>query len=277
MATYLGPFWLAPSQEDFPVHELKDAVGDAVARTVEATLLQEVRRDPVPLHIGIIMDGNRRFAKEMGEPAIKGHDYGRDTLERVLDWCLELGVKHLTVYAFSTENFSRNPVEVKRLMELFEENFLKMSTDERVHKNRINIRAIGQIHRLPRRVQEAIRVAQDRTAEYDSYYYTIAVAYGGRQEIIDAVRKIAEEVQAGRLKLKDIDESIISKHLYTQHLPDPDLILRTSGEERISNFLLWQMAYSELYFTDVFWPGFRRLDFLRAIRTYQMRQRRHGR
>ena len=258
------------------MHELKDRVGDAVARTVEATLLQEVRRERIPAHIGIIMDGNRRFAQEMGEPPIKGHEYGRDTLENVLDWCLELGVKHLTVYAFSTENFARNPVEVKRLMELFEENFLKMAEDARVHKNGINVRAIGQIDKLPRRVREAIRVAEERTRGYGSYYYTIAVAYGGRQEILDAVRAIAEDVQAGRVRPKDIDEAMLSKRLYTQHLPDPDLILRTSGEERISNFLLWQMAYSELYFTDVFWPGFRRLDFLRAIRTYQLRKRRFG-
>ena len=258
------------------MHELKDRVGDAVARTVEATLLQEVRREPIPAHIGIIMDGNRRFAQAMGEPPVKGHEYGRDTLENVLDWCLELGVKHLTVYAFSTENFSRNPVEVKRLMELFEENFLKMAEDARVHKNRINVRAIGQIDKLPRRVRDAIRVAEERTRGYDSYYYTIAVAYGGRQEIIDAVRGIAEDVATGRVRPKDIDEAMLSKRLYTHHLPDPDLILRTSGEERISNFLLWQVAYSELYFTDVFWPGFRRLDFLRAIRTYQMRKRRFG-
>lgn len=256
--------------------ELKDRVGDAVAKTVEATLLKEVRSEPVPRHLGIIMDGNRRFAEAVGEPALKGHEYGRDTLENVLDWCLEVDVKHLTVYAFSTENFNRNPLEVKRLMELFEENFLKMANDERVHKNRIHIRAIGQIDKLPKRVRDAIGVAEARTREYDSYFYTIAVAYGGRQEILDAVRAIAAEVKAGRLQPSDVDEKLIAKHLYTRHLPDPDLILRTSGEERISNFLLWQMAYAELYFTDVFWPGFRKVDFLRAIRTYQQRQRRYG-
>ena len=258
------------------MNDLKERVSDAVAKTVEATLASEVKREPMPLHIGIIMDGNRRFAESMGEPAIKGHEYGRDTLESVLDWCLDLGVKHLTVYAFSTENFNRNPVEVKRLMELFEENFLKMSRDERVHKNRIHVRAIGQIHRLPKRVREAIRTAEEATAAYDSYFYTIAVAYGGRQELIDAVRTIAKDVKEGRLRPDDVDERMISKYLYTAHLPDPDLILRTSGEERISNFLLWQMAYSELYFTDVYWPGFRKVDFLRAIRTYQLRQRRYG-
>jgi tritrans,polycis-undecaprenyl-diphosphate synthase [geranylgeranyl-diphosphate specific] len=161
-------------------------------------------------------------------------------------------------------------------MELFEDNFLKMAADERVHKNRIHIRAIGQLDKLPKRVREAIRHAEERTSGYDAYFYTIAVAYGGRQEIIDAVREIAQRVKDGEISPKDVDERMISKHLYTSHLPDPDLILRTSGEERISNFLLWQMAYSELYFTDVFWPGFRRVDFLRAIRTYQLRQRRYG-
>jgi tritrans,polycis-undecaprenyl-diphosphate synthase [geranylgeranyl-diphosphate specific] len=265
-----------PRAGGLPAHEIKDRVGDAVARTVEAALLKEVRAEPVPAHLGIIMDGNRRFAQSMGEPALKGHEYGRDTLENVLDWCLELGVKHLTVYAFSSENFNRNPLEVKRLMELFEENFLKMAEDARVHGNRIHIRAIGQIDKLPKRVRDAIAVAEERTRGYQDYFYTVAVAYGGRQEILDAVRTIAEEVRAGRLKPSDIDESLISKYLYTKHLPDPDLILRTSGEERISNFLLWQVAYSELYFTDVYWPGFRRIDFLRAIRTYQLRQRRYG-
>lgn len=258
------------------MHEIKDRVGDAVAKTVEATLLREVRADPVPRHIGIIMDGNRRFAESLGQPPVKGHEYGRDTLENVLDWCLELGVKHLTVYAFSTENFNRRPLEIKRLMDLFEENFLKMADDERVHKNRIHIETIGQIHRMPARVRKAIAYAQERTRDYADYFYTIAVAYGGRQEILDAVKQIAREVEAGRLRPDDVDEALISKHLYTRHLPDPDLILRTSGEERISNFLLWQMAYSELYFTDVYWPGFRKVDFLRAIRTYQHRQRRYG-
>lgn len=258
------------------MQEIKDRVGSAVAKTVEVTLLQEVRKDPMPGHIGIIMDGNRRFAEDLGEPAIKGHEYGRDTLENVLDWCLEVGVKHLTVYAFSTENFNRNPVEVKKLMDLFEDNFVKMSKDERVHKNKIHIRAIGQIHRLPKRVREAIEAAQNATKDYDSYFYTIAVAYGGRQEIIDAIRTMAQDVKDGNLRPSDIDEKLVSKYLYTAHLPDPDLILRTSGEERISNFLLWQMAYAELYFTDVYWPGFRKVDFLRAVRTYQQRKRRYG-
>ena len=259
-----------------PVEDFKAAVAGGVAKSVESALLAEVRASPVPNHLAVIMDGNRRFAKEMGLDPLKGHEVGRDTLENVLDWCLEVGVRYLTVYAFSTENFRRSPMEVKKLMDLFEDNFLKMAEDQRVHKHGIHVRAIGQIERLPKRVREAIRVAEERTAHYQNYFYTIAVAYGGREEILMAIRAIADDVKDGRLRSKDIDEAVVSKYLYTQHLPDPDLILRTSGEERISNFLLWQLAYSELYFTDIYWPGFRKVDFLRAIRTYQQRQRRYG-
>jgi tritrans,polycis-undecaprenyl-diphosphate synthase [geranylgeranyl-diphosphate specific] len=256
--------------------ELRDILGAAVAKTLEAKLLGEIREAPVPRHVAIIMDGNRRFAHELGLDPLAGHDIGRDTLERVLDWCLEVGVRYLTVYAFSTENFGRSSSEVAKLMALFEENFRKMADDERVHKHEIQIRAIGQTERLPREVQDAIAYAESRTRAYDRHHYTIAIAYGGREEILRAVRSLAGEVARGRLRPEDIDESVVAKHLYTGDLPDPDLILRTSGEERISNFLLWQIAYSELYFTDVYWPGFRRIDFLRAIRTYQLRQRRYG-
>ncbi|MHB8605189.1 MAG: polyprenyl diphosphate synthase [Thermoplasmatota archaeon] len=252
-------------------------MGDAFAKGLEATLLREVRGDTVPRHIAVIMDGNRRFARELGMDPLKGHEAGRDTLERVLDWCLEVGVKYLTVYAFSTENFSRSPVEVKKLMDLFEENFRKMADDERVHRNRIHVQAIGRLERLPPRVRRAIAYAEERTRDYSDYVYTIAVAYGGREEILDAIRRISELVARGEVNARDIDENLVSKFLYTSNLPDPDLILRTSGEERISNFLLWQLAYSELYFTDLYWPGFRRIDFLRAVRTFQQRKRRFGR
>ncbi|HVL49569.1 MAG TPA: polyprenyl diphosphate synthase [Candidatus Thermoplasmatota archaeon] len=253
-----------------------DALGGAVAKAAEATLLKEIRQDPVPRHVAIIMDGNRRFAKVAGLDPLLGHEIGRDTLEKVLDWCLEVDVKVLTVYAFSTENFARAPEEVEKLMDLFETNFRKMADDARVHKHRIQVRAIGQTDTLPARVQAAIRYAEEKTAGYDAYRYNIAIAYGGRQEILRAVKAIAADAEAGRLRPDDVDEALISKYLYTGDLPDPDLILRTSGEERISNFLLWQLAYSELYFTDVYWPGFRKVDFLRAIRTYQQRKRRYG-
>ncbi|MHB8586164.1 MAG: polyprenyl diphosphate synthase [Thermoplasmatota archaeon] len=256
--------------------DLRGTLQDTFARTMEAALLKEVRGQPVPRHLAIIMDGNRRFAKELGLEPVQGHELGRDTLENVLDWCLDLGIRYLTVYAFSTENFARTGSEVLRLMQLFEDNFRKMGDDPRVHKNGIQVRAIGQLHLLPSSVQDAIRYAEERTKGYSNYFYTIAVAYGGRQEIVRAVRSIARDVKEGRVRPEDVDEAMIAKSLDTSALPDPDLILRTSGEERISNFLLWQLAYSELYFSDIYWPGFRHIDFLRVIRAYQLRQRRYG-
>ena len=256
--------------------DLGGAVSDGVARALEKALLTEVKQRPVPRHVAIIMDGNRRFAKDQGLDPWKGHELGRNTLENVLDWCLEAGVRYLTVYAFSTENFQRNVLEVRALMGLFEDNFRKMAEDERVHKHRIRIRAIGQRDLLPRGVQEAIAYAEERTRAYDQYFFNVAVAYGGRQEILQAIRGIAREVEAGKLRAEDVDEKTVSERLYTSDLPDPDLILRTSGEERISNFLLWQVAYSELLFVDVLWPGFKKIEFLRALRTFQERQRRQG-
>jgi tritrans,polycis-undecaprenyl-diphosphate synthase [geranylgeranyl-diphosphate specific] len=222
------------------------------------------------------MDGNRRFAKELGLEPIEGHALGRAKLEEVLDWCLELGIKVVTVYAFSTENIKRSPEELKALLELFTESFKKAGDDEKVHKNKVRIKAIGRVDILPKKTQQAIKYAEERTKEYDNYYLNIAIAYGGREEILNAVKRIASDVKNGKLSEKHINEEIISSYLYTKDLPDPDLILRTSGEERISNFLLWQLAYSELYFADVYWPELRKIDFLRAIRAYQYRQRRFG-
>jgi len=222
------------------------------------------------------MDGNRRFAKEMGLSDSEGHVKGKDKLEELMGWCLELGIKILTVYAFSTENITRPSEEVKYLMDLFEENFRKLGDDKRIHKHGIRVSVLGQKELLPERVQRAIEYAEAKTAEYDSYFYNIAVAYGSRQEIIQAIKQVAKEVKDGKLDVEEIDERAFSRFLYTADFPDPDLVLRTSGEERVSNFLLWQLAYAELYFTDVYWPGFRKIDFLRAIRSYQNRQRRFG-
>ncbi|MEM3396332.1 MAG: polyprenyl diphosphate synthase [Thermoplasmata archaeon] len=238
--------------------------------------MKEVKQYPLPQHIAIIMDGNRRFAKELGLDPSEGHKMGRDKLEEVLGWCLDIGIKVLTVYAFSTENFLRSTSEVQLLIKLFEENFRKLGDDERVHKHGIKVRVIGRRDLLPDSLISAIEYAENRTKDYNNYFFNLAVAYGGRQEIIDAIKEIAKEVQAGKITPDEISEELVSSKLYTKDLPDPDLILRTSGEERISNFLLWQMAYSELYFVDVYWPGFRKIDLLRAIRAYQMRQRRFG-
>ena len=255
---------------------LSHIVGDTLRDLTEKRLAELVRKEPVPKHLAIIMDGNRRFAGAHGMGVQDGHQAGRDTLEELLNWCLELQIRILTVYALSTENFSRSPEELDGLMDLFDHALRDIATDERVHRHRIRVRVIGNRLALPPRVQEAIEIAERATQDYSSYQYNVALAYGGRDEIVQAIRTLAREVRDGRLDPDQIDSDAVSRHLYTRDLPDPDLIFRTSGEERISNFLLWQSAYAELYFSDVMWPGLTRLEFLRAIRTFQLRQRRYG-
>jgi len=222
------------------------------------------------------MDGNRRFAERFGLKPWGGHQKGREKIDDVLDWTLELDIKVYTVYALSTENLKRDEEEMDHLMDIFEQGFLDSAEDERVHKNKIKVSALGDYQILPERVVKAIEYAQERTKDYDSYYFNVAMAYGGREEIIHAIKNIARDARDNKIEVDGINEELFAKYLYTKDLPDPDLILRTSGEERISNFLLWQLAYSELYFTDIYWPGFRKVDFLRAIRSYQKRKRRYG-
>ncbi|HLE46611.1 MAG TPA: polyprenyl diphosphate synthase [Thermoplasmata archaeon] len=257
--------------------DISKIISDAAYQAYEHRLLNQVRGAPVPRHVAIIMDGNRRFAQELGlgNPGM-GHAKGRDKLEEVLQWCLDVGVRILTVYAFSTENLSRPSEEVRGLMRLFAENFRRVGDDERVHRYRIKVQVFGDRDLLPEDVKESIAYAESRTKDYEDYSFNLAVAYGGREEILDAIREVVRDAQAGHVTAEQIDEKFFSKRLYTADLPDPDLVLRTSGEERISNFLLWQLAYSELYFVDVYWPGFRKIDFLRAIRSYQQRRRRYG-
>lgn len=242
----------------------------------EKRLERQVKKGQVPNHLAVIMDGNRRYAESVGLLPYEGHLMGRGTLENLSDWCRNLNIKILTVYAFSLENFNRDGDELDSLMDLFEESFMNAANDPKVHKNKVRIRSIGHRELLPNRVVKAIEYAENETKDYDKYNYNLAVAYGGRQEIVRSMTKIAEKIQKGKLSSNDIDADLISDNLYTSDLPDPDLILRTSGEERISNFLLWQLAYSELYFADVFWPEMRKIDFLRAIRSFQQRQRRLG-
>lgn len=256
--------------------EISRAIASTAYQTYEKRLLKEVQSRPVPQHVAVIMDGNRRYAKEFGLVVAEGHEKGKEKLEEMLEWCLELGIRVLTVYAFSTENVAREKDEVNILMRMFSQNFKKLADDERVHKHKVQVRVLGQKDMLPQDVREAIEYAEDKTQGYDGYFFNIAVGYGGRQELLQAVKRVAEEVRDGRLEIDDIDEQTFYKYLYTYDLPDPDLILRTSGEERISNFLLWQLAYSELYFSDVYWPGFRKVDFLRAVRSFQLRKRRFG-
>jgi tritrans,polycis-undecaprenyl-diphosphate synthase [geranylgeranyl-diphosphate specific] len=255
---------------------LSRIVGDALRDLTEKRLAELVKAEPMPRHLAIIMDGNRRFARGEGLEVRDGHERGRDTLEELLEWCLDLGIRVLTVYALSTENLGRPKGELDDLMDLFDRSLRELATDERVHRHGIRVRVLGNRSVLPSRVQEAIGIAEGATAKYSAYQYNVALGYGGRDEIVEAIRALAREVRAGTLDPEAIDSDAVGRHLYTADLPDPDLIIRTSGEERISNFLLWQSAYSELYFTDVFWPGFSRLEFLRAIRSYQLRRRRYG-
>ena len=242
----------------------------------ENQLEDEVMQGPMPNHIAIIMDGNRRYAKELGLETREGHIAGKDKIRDVLNWCLKLGVKNLTVYAFSTENFNRDPDEVDYIMKLLEKSLYDFGNDEEVHSRKVAINVIGDLDLLPDNVLEAMRYAEEKTKDYSDYTLNMAIAYGGRQDITNAVRSIAQKVRDGEIDVDDINEAMIGSYISTSDVPDPDLILRTSGEVRISNFLLWQMAYSELYFTDIYWPGFRYIDLLRAIRTYQQRKRRFG-
>ena len=194
-------------------------------------------------------------------------------------WCLDLGIKTITLYVFSTENFNRPRREVERLMELFEERLQRLKEDRDIHEHKVRVKVIGRINLLPRRLQKIIREIEAMTKDYDEHFLNLAIAYGGRAEIIDAAKKLVEKVLNGELSIENINEETFERNLYTSHLPkqDPDLIIRTSGEERLSGFLLYQSAYSELCFIDVYWPEFRRIDLLRAIRTYQSRKRRFGR
>jgi tritrans,polycis-undecaprenyl-diphosphate synthase [geranylgeranyl-diphosphate specific] len=265
-----------PEEERGRSPYLSHVVGDTLRDLTEKRLFELVRAEPLPGHVAIIMDGNRRFAAATGIGVNDGHQKGRDTLEELLNWCLEIGIRILTVYALSTENFSRSPEELEALMDLFDRSLRQIAVDERVHRHGIRVRVIGNRSALPARVQEAIGIAERATAHYSAYHYNVALAYGGRDEIVQAIRALAREVRSGRLEPEQIDSEAVSRHLYTADLPDPDLVFRTSGEERISNFLLWQSAYSELYFSDVMWPGLTRLEFLRAIRAYQLRRRRYG-
>jgi len=244
----------------------------------EKWLWHQVKNGAKVEHIAIILDGNRRWALEKDLNPWLGHKKGAEKVEQLLEWCDKLEVKVITLYAFSTENFRRSPREVAEIMKLAEEKFRKLLTDERIHRNKVHVKVIGRINLLPKSLQQFIADAEKATEDYDRQFLNIAFAYGGRAEIVDAAKSIAEKVLNGELKLDEVSEDIFEKHLYTAHLPkqEPDLIIRTSGEERLSGFLLWQSAYSELAFLDVYWPDFRLIDLLRAIRTFQTRKRRYG-
>ena len=253
-------------------------MGDVLGQALEAKLLREVLEHEEKVnHLAIIMDGNRRFAWSKAMQTNLGHRLGKQKLEQVLDWVLNLEIPYFTVYALSTENLlSRKKSELRALFKLYSEGLNDISTDPRIHDNRVKVQIIGRRDLLPKSVITAIENAEAKTADYDDFTFTICLAYGSREEIIEAIKGIASDYASGAIKLDEIDEPQVSERLYTSEIPDPDLVIRTSGEERISNFLLWQMAYSELYFTDVYWPSFSKKDMLKAIQTFQQRRRRYG-
>ena len=206
-----------------------------------------------------------------------GHAAGKQRLKDVMSWILDLKIPYLTVYALSTENLtSREGEELDTLFDLYVSGLEEISRDPMVHDNRVKVQVVGRIELLPDHVRKAIAEAEAATSQYSDFLFTVCLAYGGREEIVDAVKTIAADHAAGDLDIDSIDPAAISSRLYTADLPDPDLVIRTSGEERVSNFLLWQIAYSELYFTDVHWPSFRRRDLYEAIEDYQLRRRRYG-
>ncbi len=228
----------------------------------------------IPKHVAIIMDGNGRWAKEKGMPRIAGHKEGMATVKKITKAANELGVKVLTLYAFSTENWNRPEQEVKFLMNLPLE-FLSKEIDEIMEQN-VRVKIIGFVDQLPKHTYAAVKEAEERTKENTGMILNFALNYGARHEILYATKNIVEQVHSGNLKIDDIDEEVINNNLLTKDLPDPDLLIRTSGEVRISNFLLWQLAYTELWFTDVYWPDFNKELFYQAIYDYQKRNRRFG-
>jgi len=233
----------------------------------------------IPVHIAVIMDGNRRWARERGLSVRDGYREGARKVEEFLKWCYDVGVKIVTLYALSTENLSRrSPEEINALLEVLREYLRRELERGELVRRRVRVKALGRLELLPPDVVSSIRELERRTEGFSDRFLNVALAYGGRAEIVEAARRIAEDVARGRLRPEEIDEETFERYLQTAHLPypHPDLVIRTSGELRISNFLLWQIAYSELVFLDVFWPEFRRIDFLRALRTYQRRSRRFG-
>jgi len=247
----------------------------------ERRLLRQVRGRSVPQHLGIIIDGNRRYALEQGVPDLReAYALGAERLDDVLEWCAEVGISAVSLWVFSTDNFRRSAMEISGILSAVESKLTLLARHPNSHRLGLRVRAVGKLDLLPDSTIAAIRAAEEATAGNRAMVLTFAVAYGGRQEIIDAVQsmlreksKQGEDLQA---IIDGITEETIGQYLYAPDLPDPDLIIRTSGEIRLSGFLLWQSAYSEFYFCDAHWPAFRKVDFLRAVRAYQQRERRFG-
>lgn len=237
-------------------------------------LKEQIHTDKLPNHLAIIMDGNGRWAKQQGLLRVIGHENGTKSVREVVEASAEIGIKHLTLYAFSTENWNRPKVEVKTLMKLLVKSLKKEI--KTLQDNDIRLNAIGCLNDLPKKAKEELEEVLEKTKNNKRMILTLALSYGSREELINMVKKISDKVKNNIISSDSIDESIINKHLYTQNLPDVDLLIRTSGEQRISNFLLWQIAYAELYFTSILWPDFKKHDLYTALIDYQNRERRFG-
>ncbi len=251
-------------------------MGEWFLRRVRAAYERLLSREvsAAPTHVAVIQDGNRRYARRTGKDAPDGHRAGAETTERVLEWCQELGVEELTLYAFSTENFGRPEHEREALFDLLCEKLREFADADRVHDEEVSIRAIGDVDRLPERVQEVVDYAEERTREYDQFVLNVALAYGGRSQLLYAVRSVLEDVDEGTLAAAEVDVETVERQLYDQPVRDVDLIIRTGGDERTSNFLPWHANGNEaaVYFCTPYWPEFSKADFLRGIRTYQYRE-----
>ncbi|BCA56999.1 undecaprenyl pyrophosphate synthase [Nitrospira sp. KM1] len=241
----------------------------------EAELTAKLDPDLLPKHVAIIMDGNGRWAEARSLPRIAGHREGIKSVREAITICLELGIPALTIYAFSQENWNRPAPEINSLMGLLE-HYLSTERNKLIEQG-VRFRTIGRTESLPTSALQWVRAAEHETAHLDKLHLTVALSYGGRAEIVDAIRGIVREAYDRKMQADDIDESLVHQFLYTHDLPDPDLLIRTSGETRISNFLLWQLAYTELYFTPTLWPDFRRREMLLALIEFQGRERRFGR
>jgi len=261
--------------------QCRDELLAPIYRLYEHRLLRQVRAFPVPRHIGLILDGNRRFARRNG---VRHPDdiytAGANKLDDLLEWCIELDIPAITLWVFSTENRKRPPAEVTGILAAVEKKLGHLACDTQFLSRQVRVRAVGRLDLLPPSTLAAVRAAEEATKNYSGMYLTIAAAYGGREEIVDAVQRLLRQQLAQDKTLQEVIDLItpeaIGRSLYAPDLPDPDLIIRTSGEIRLSGFLLWQSVFSEFYFTDVYWPAFRRIDFLRALRAFQQRQRRFG-
>ena len=237
-------------------------------------LLETINKNNLPKHLAIIMDGNGRWAKQQGLLRALGHESGTKSVKVIIESSAKLGIEFLTLYAFSTENWNRPKLEVETLMKVLINSLKKELVT--LQKNNIKLNAIGNLEKLPKSAQKELLDVIDKTKDNTQMTLTLALSYGSREELVNAVRNICNKVKNNIISIDTIDDSIINEHLYTQNLPDVDLLIRTSGEHRISNFLLWQIAYSELYFTDILWPDFKDEDLYEAIISYQKRERRFG-